>query len=133
MIVFDGTYRLPLPRGRGRRLPRKAWELSCDLKVIDMEMAQPGIRHLKRYVVIATETTETPMKTSAAETLGKRIFRDFQLTRENVLWLESRVPGRLEAAIFTPIPSLDEETHYQISWRPALENELKLIESFLVR
>jgi len=133
MIVFDGTYRCRIPHSHARRSFRKNWGMSCDLKVIDLDLSQPDVRHLKRYVVVACETTTTPMKTSAAETLGRRIFRDFSLTRQNVLWMEFRgTDNDLDVAVFTPVQE-GLETQYRIAWRPALANERKLAESYLVR
>jgi len=112
---------------------RKKWEMSCDLKVIDLSLAQPDITHLKRYVVVALETTPGPMKTSVANTMGMRIFRDFKLNRHNVLWIEGRLNHfeSLEVALFSPDPESGMETRYRISWRPILSNELLLIRAFL--
>lgn len=133
MIVFDGTYRWKIPHSHVTRSFRKHWGMSCDLKIIDMNLHQPDVRHLKRYLVLACETTQTPMKTSAAETLGRQIFRDFNLTRQNVLWMEYRgTPPSLNVAVFTPVP-YGFETHYRIVWRPAHVNEQKLADSFLIR
>jgi hypothetical protein len=133
MIIFDGTYRWKIPHSHVRRSFRKNWGMSGDLKIIDLTLAQPDVRHLKQYVVVACEMTPTPMKTSVAETLGRRIFRDFGLTRQNVLWMEYRGPDPdLDVAVFTPVQE-GMETHYRIVWRPAHENERKLAESFLIR
>ena len=112
---------------------RKKWEMSCDLKVIDLSLAHPDVTHLKRYVVVASETTPGPMKTSVADTMGRRIFRDFNLNRHNVLWIEARLNHyeSLEVASFSPDPASGLETRYRISWRPIHSNELLLIRAFL--
>lgn len=107
--------------------------MTCDLKVIDLSLSHPDVTHLKRYVVVATETTPGPMKTSVADSMGLRIFRDFNLNRHNVLWIEGRSNHiePLEIAIFTPDLDSGMETRYQIAWRPILPNELSLIRAFL--
>lgn len=133
MIIFDGTYRWKAPLTENSRAFRKKWEMSCDLKVIDLSLAQPDVVHIKRYVVVAMETTPGPMKTSVANTMGRRIFRDFNLTRHNVLWIEGRWnhADPLEVATFTPDPDSGLETRYLITWRPLLPNEDRLLRAFL--
>jgi hypothetical protein len=133
MIIFDGTYRWKAPMTPSSHAFRKKWEMSCDLKVIDLSLSQTDVIHLKRYVVVATETTPGPMRTSVANTMGLRIFRDFHLSRHNVLWIEGRSNHfeSLEVAIFSPDLESELETRYQISWRPILSNELSLIRAFL--
>ncbi len=133
MIIFDGTYRWKAPMNPSSHVFRKKWEMSCDLKVIDLSLSQPDITHLKRFVVVAVETTPGPMKTSVADTMGRRIFRDFNLTRHNVLWIEGRWNRfeSLETATFSPDPGSGRETRYRISWRPILPNENSLIRAFL--
>jgi hypothetical protein len=133
MIIFDGPYRWKSPMNPSSRTFRKQWEMSCDLKVIDLSLSQPDVIHLKRYVVVTSETTPGPMKTSVADTMGVRIFQDFNLNRHNVLWIEARSNHfeSLEAAIFSPELASEMENHYRISWRPILSNELNLIRTFL--
>ena len=133
MIIFDGTYRWKAPMDPPSRAFRKKWEMSCDLKVIDLSLSHPDVTHLKRYVVVALETTPGPMKTSVADTMGMRIFRDFKLNRHNVLWIEGRWnhSEALEVATFSPDPASGLETRYRISWRPILSNELLLIRAYL--
>ncbi|MBI5590894.1 MAG: hypothetical protein HY881_10475 [Deltaproteobacteria bacterium] len=133
MIIFDGTYRWKVPTDSPSRSFRKKWEMSCDLKVIDLSLSRPEVTHLKRYVVVASETTPGPMKTSVADTMGMQIFRDFKLNRHNVLWIEGRSNHfeSLEVANFSPDPASGMETQYRISWRPILSNELLLIRAFL--
>jgi hypothetical protein len=133
MIIFDGTYRWKTPMTPASRAFRKKWEMSCDLKVIDLSLSQPDVTHLKRYVVVASETTPGPMKTSVADTMGMRIFRDFNLNRHNVLWIEGRWnhSESLEVAIFSTVSEPGMETRYRVSWRPILSNEHNLIRAFL--
>jgi len=133
MIIFDGTYRWKAPMNSDSRAFRKKWEMSCDLKVIDLSLSQPDVTHLKRFVIVALETTPGPMKTSVADTMGRRIFRDFGLNRHNVLWIEGRWnhSESLEVALFSPDPESGLETRYRISWRSILSNELHLIRTFL--
>ena len=133
MIVFDGTYRWKAPLGTPSRSFRKTWEMSCNLKIIDLTLSQPDVTHLKRYVVLASETTPCPMKTSVAETMGRRIFRDFSLNSYNVLWMETRAYGAdpIEIAMFSP-EDRGHETCYRITWRPILPNEKQLLRGYLI-
>lgn len=133
MIIFDGTYRWKAPIHGDTRTFRKKWEMSCDLKVIDLSLSRPDVIHLKRYVVVAFETTAGPMKMRVADSMGKRIFRDFHLNRGNVLWIEGRPNHNesLEVATFIPESDPGEETRYRISWRAIRSNEEKLIRAYL--
>lgn len=131
MIVFDGTYRWNPSGKRSRR--RRDWDLRCDLRVIDLTTAIPEVVHLRRFLVVANWIRPALTQSSIAETLGKRIFRDFNLNSRNVLWIETDWdhPEKLLAASFRPITGRFEETDYEIRWRDALPNEKELVDTFL--
>lgn len=131
MIVFDGTYRWGPSGLRSRK--RRKWMLSCDLLVIDLSLAMPDVVHLKRYLVIANLLTPSPMKTSVAGTLGKRIFRDFGLNSRNVLWIETAWDReeQLVVASFKAVDAYADETDFEVLWRDAMPNEKKLVDRFL--
>uniref|UniRef100_A0A7C4RUC6 Uncharacterized protein n=1 Tax=Desulfatirhabdium butyrativorans TaxID=340467 RepID=A0A7C4RUC6_9BACT len=131
MIVFDGTYRWnPSGKRSGRR---RNWDLCCDLRVIDLTTAIPEVVHLRRFLVVANWIRPALTTSSIAETLGKRIFRDFHLNSRNVLWIETDWdhPEKLLAASFHPVAGPYEETDYEIRWREAMPNEKELVDAFL--
>lgn len=131
MIVFDGTYRWnPSGKRSGRR---RTWDLCCDLRIIDLTTAIPEVIHLRRFLVVANWIRPALTTSSVAETLGKRIFRDFHLNSRNILWIETDwdSPEKLLAASFHPVEGPFEETNYEIRWREAMPNEKELVDAFL--
>jgi hypothetical protein len=68
-------------------------------------------------------------KTSCAESMGKRICRDFDLDVDDVLWVEAftDLPGTFYVAVFTPRYQ-DAGNHFIVSWRPILSNEQAAVE-----
>ena len=131
MILFDGTYRLqrqenspPKPIGR--------WACSWRLRIIDFSFNQPDVQHLRPNVVVATQTGEGIFKTTCAESLGKRICRDFDLKIDEILWIE-HYPDEpaLYVATFKPKSYFGTEIFYAIDWRPIRPNELEAIKPFI--
>ncbi len=133
MILFDGTYRWPANGETSKK--RKDWAFSCWLKIIDLAADNPGVSYLKPVAVIATETSRGPYRTTCAESMGKRIFRDFNLDVDKTLWIESRLddPVQMVVGIFKPksYAGFGYETYYSIGWRPILPNEFELIKPFI--
>lgn len=132
MIFFDGTYRLQPGTDAGARARMKsayAWRV----RIINLTLTRPDIRHLKPFIVFISPEGNGLFKTSCAESLGKRIFRDFNLNTVETLWLEF-FPDALEkiyAAIFTPRFSYGPEIYYDIGWRSLMPNELAAIKPFI--
>ena len=131
MILFDGTYRWPA-RGEASK-NRKHWAFSCRLRIIDLAIDHPDICYLKPMAVIATETNRGPFRKTCAETMGKRIFREFNLDVEKTLWIESSPddPERMIVGIFKPKTYSGHETYYSIGWRSILPNEFELIKPYI--
>ena len=131
MILFDGTYRLQRQEDAPPK-PIGKWACSWRLRIIDFSMNQPGVQHLRPYVVVATKTGEGIFKTTCAESLGKRICRDFDLKIEEILWIE-HFPDEpaLYVAIFKPKSYFGTEIFYNIDWRPIRSNELEAIKPFI--
>jgi len=131
MILFDGTYRWPA-NGEASKT-RKDWAFSCRLRIIDLSADNPGVRYLKPMAVIATETSRGPYRTTCAESMGKRIFRDFKLEVDKTLWIESNLdnPDQMMVGIFKPKSYSGYETYYSIGWRPILPNEFEMIKPFI--
>jgi hypothetical protein len=131
MIVYDGTYRLQPDAGRGTK-PRTQWVCAWRVRVIELSVGGPAVRHLKPTIIVANQTGLATSLTSCAESIGKNISRDFKLDIRKVLWIEhipSR-PGQWHAAVFTPQAGFGPDIDYRIDWRPLRPNEERLIERF---
>ena len=116
MIIYDGTYRWH-ERGKARSKSFKHCTLSCRLRIIDLSMSQPEVKHLKPFIVVAAETSESPFKTSCAESLGKRICKDFNLDINHTIWIEysTEAPRKMHTAIFIPKYYSGFDTFYSIN------------------
>ncbi len=103
------------------------------VRIIDFSMSRPDIHHLKPFAIHATQSGEGEYRTSCAESVGRRMFLDFKLDADKVLWVEQfrDKPGSLHAAIFQPASSFPPDVAYQVSWRPIQPNELKAIQPFI--
>jgi hypothetical protein len=121
MIVFDGTYMLERKEDCGKKPARAcAWHV----KIIDFSSGDPMHPHIRPYAVLAFRMEGGIFKTSCAESMGKRICRDFDLNVNDVLWVEAFTgfPGALYVAVFTPRYE-DTGSYYNVTWRPILKNE----------
>lgn len=115
MIFFDGTYRLPAGADgtvKTRQKSAYAWRV----RIINLSLAQPGIRHLRPFIVFTSPEGDGIFKTNCAESLGKSIFRDFNLNMPETLWLElfPDTSEKIFAAVFTPRFSYGPEIFYNI-------------------
>lgn len=121
MLVFDGTYTLSRKEDPGSN---PAYACAWQVKIIDLSSGNPSHIHIRPYAVLAVRKTGGIYKASCAESLGKRICRDFDLKVKDLLWIESfpDMPDSLFVAIFTPHYRDDDVVH-SITWRPILENE----------
>jgi hypothetical protein len=131
LILFDGTYRLQRQNDASQEIVGK-WACSWWLRIIDFSMGHSGVQYLKPYVIIATQTGEGIFKTTCAESLGKRIYRDFNLKINETLWIEHypEEPA-LYVAVFKPKSYFGTEMFYHIDWRPIMPNEFEAIKPFI--
>lgn len=140
MISFDGTYRLFLndadpPRIEKPDKPAKARQQAnaWRVRIIDLSISRPQVRHIKPRIVFATPCGEGVFKSNCANSLGRRIFRDFALDAADVLWVE-HFPDMTEpvrVAVFSPVSQFGPEVYYAIDWRPIRPNELETLLMFL--
>lgn len=131
MILFDGTYRLQR-QGDAPSKSIRRWACSWRLRIIDISISQPNVQHIRPRVVVATQTGEGIFKTTCAESLGKRICKDFDLKIDDVLWIEHYPDeSALYVASFTPKSYYGLEIFYAVTWRPILPNELEAIKPFI--
>ena len=132
MIFFDGTYRLPGDRGKyGREF--KQWASAWRVRIINLSLSHPNVHHLRPYIVVATQEKEGVFKGRCADSIGKRICRDFNLDVGQVLWIEAvpAIPAKMWVAEFFPKYALGRETYYTIRWRAIRANELDTIRPFV--
>lgn len=121
MLVFDGTYQLERKDDPGSS---PAYACAWRVKIIDFESGDPAHSHIRPHAVLAVRQTGGIFKASCAESLGKRICKDFNLAVSHLLWIESfpDLPDEFYVAVFSPRYQ-GNDIHYTITWRPILENE----------
>ena len=131
MIIFDGTYRLQRQEDKSSNADRN-WAYSWRLRLFDFTISHPDVKHLKPYAIVATQTGGGIFKTTCAESLSKRICRDFNLEIEEILWVEHypEEPA-LYVAMFKPKSYVGNEIFYAIDWRSIRPNELQVIQPFV--
>lgn len=126
MIVYDGTYML-----ERKEDPGASTALACSwrVKIVDFSSGDPMHLHIRPYAVLAFRMESGIFKTSCAESIGKRICRDFDLKVDDVLWVEAftDLPGALYVAVFTP-RYRDADIDYTVTWRPILKTEQAAVE-----
>jgi hypothetical protein len=126
MIVFDGTYKLERKEDSGLN---SAHACTWRVKIIDFSSGDSKHAHIRPYAVLAFRMEGGIFKTSCAESMGKRICRDFDLKVDDILWVEAFAdfPDALFVAVFTPRYQ-DADTQYTVTWRPILKNEQAAVE-----
>jgi len=132
MIVYDGIYRLPTGADQGFK-PRAQWEYAWQVRIIDLGLSQSAVLHLKSIIVVVNQTGIKACLTSGAESIGKKISRDFNLVIPRVLWVE-HFPDNLDqwcAAAFKLKSNFGPDINYYIRWRPLRPNEVDLIKPFV--
>jgi hypothetical protein len=131
LLLFDGLYRLQREEDVPSQ-PISRWAYSWRLRIIDLSLYQPEVEHLRPHVVVASQTGEGIFKTTCAESLGKRICKDFSLKINDILWVE-HFPNEsaLYIATFKPKLHVGPEVFYTVEWRSILPNELESIRPFI--
>jgi len=132
MIVYDGIYRLPTGTNQGIK-PRSQWKYGWQVRIINLDLSQSTVAHLKSMIVVVNQIGSKLCLTSCAESIGKKISRDFNLAIPRVLWVE-HFPNKLNpwhAAAFKPKPSFGPQIEYHIRWRPIRPREIDIIKPFI--
>jgi hypothetical protein len=132
MIVFDGNYRLPTGMDRGFK-PRAQWEYAWQVRIINLGLEPSTVEHLKSMIVVVNQTGSKPCLTSCAESIGKKISRDFDLVISRVLWVEHFPNNQKQwfVAAFKPKSSFGSDFTYHIQWRPIRPKETDFIKPFI--
>lgn len=132
MIVYDGIYRLPGKADQGFK-PRTQWVYAWQVRIINLDLCQPTVKHIKPMIVAVNQTGSKPCLTSCVESIGKKISRDFNLDISRVLWVEhlSNNFKQWYVAAFKPKSSFGPDINYHIQWRPIRPNEIDIIKPFI--
>ena len=113
MIVYDGIYRLPADSVQGFK-PRKKWEYAWQVRIVNLGLGPSTIEYLKPMIVTVKQIGSKTCLTSCAESIGKRISRDFDLDITRVLWVEQLHNNltQWQMASFKPKSSFGPDTDY---------------------
>ena len=132
LIYFDGTYRLK-PIDQEPPKPIREWTCAWRVRIINYSMSQPEVQHLRPIAIYAVQTGGGHLKTTCAESLGKRICRDFDLDIYHILWVEQigNVQENFFVATFIQRPYMGPESYDSVSWRPIHQNELVAIKPYI--
>ena len=132
MIVYDGIYRLPAGLDQGFQ-PRSEWEYAWQVRIINFGLSQSNVEHLRSRIVVANQTGSKNCLASCAESIGKKISRDFDLDVSRVLWVEHfpNNPKQWFVAVFKPKSGFGSGITYHIQWRPIRPVEISLINPFI--
>ena len=131
VIYFDGTYRLK-PLG-DVNVPIRKWKNAWRVRIINLALSRPELKFLRSKIIIAVRTAGETLKTTCAESMGKRLCRDFDLDEAEILWVE-QLPGsrgQFFAAAFTKRPYMGPGSYDSVVWRPVLANEIDAIRHFI--
>lgn len=130
MLIYDDIYTWKGPYGHSERA---LWMVSCRLWIIDLSLSYPDVIFLKPKIVVASDTGEGPGRKVCAETLGRHIYKAFNLDMKRTLWAEfdPHLPGRILAAQMIPGYHDGSEIIYAISWRDLMQSERAVIKQFI--
>lgn len=129
MLIYDNIYTWEGPDHGDHVL----WLISCHLRIIDLSLSHPNLTFLKPKIVVATDVNEGPKRKICAETLGRQIYKEFQLDMNRTLWAEYDpfLPSRIMAAQLKPKYHDGNEIIYSINWRKLLPSERDIIKRFI--
>ena len=132
MIVYDGIYRMPDQITRGFE-PRSEWSYAWRVRIINLELNHSGVNHIKPMIIAVNQTGSKTCLTSCAESIGKRISRDFNLKISRILWIEQshHKLKQWHVAVFYPKSSFGPDIDYHVQWRPIRSGEIELIKPFV--
>jgi hypothetical protein len=88
---------------------------------------------MKPLAVVTKQCGQQLCLASCAESIGKRISRDFNLNVHQVLWIEhfTNAPEKWLVASFKLKSSYGTDINYRIHWRPIRLNEISVIKPFI--
>lgn len=131
MLVFNGTFRVENSFSNAEK-SASGELLSCYLRIIDLSLSRPDICYLKPSIVVAANTSLSPQDLTCIESMGKKIFENFDLELRRTLWIEmdDDDTSLMSVAMLTPT-SRSRQDMYDISFRPLMYNELVMLSPFI--
>ena len=113
--------------------PRSEWAFAWQVRIIDLGLSQTTVEHLRSRIVVVNQTGSQICLTSCAESIGKKISRDFDLDVSRVLWIEHLPNNQRQwfVAAFKPKSSFGPDLVYHIQWRRIRPNEIDLIKPYI--
>ena len=133
MAIFNGRYSWD-GKKNDQREPIAWFPGAYDLKIVDLTEGKKGVRFLKPYLCVYTNTGAGYSISEHPEKFAKRICSDFSLEMEKVLWAEQLEIGSdvFEIVNFYKFGTLgDNNTLYLTRKRKPLAGEVKLIKTVL--
>ncbi|VVS95175.1 hypothetical protein DBB_47520 [Desulfoluna spongiiphila] len=138
LVIYDDIYQWKGPEGGCKECAagdtrHTPWLITCRLRIIDLAPGTTSVMPLKRHVVLAEDISDGPRRRICAESLGRHIFCEFNLSIKRTLWIECDpfLKEAFHAAHFTPAYHDGEETIYTITWRPLLHAEKNTLKTHL--
>lgn len=130
MLIFNDTYSW---KGPGTSDDSALWLLSCRLWIIDLRVSSPDLTYFKPVIVVAMDISDGPKRKICAESLARRIYKDFNLDIRRTLWVEydPGIPEKLFVATMEPRYHDGIEMVYSIHWRKLFDSELKIIRDYI--
>ena len=136
MIVFDDIFKWEGPdegcpgcEGCHNSDSDAVWLISCKLKIVDLQKAIPQATPMKTHLVLAEDISDGPTRRICAESLGRKIFKEFDLDIRRTLWVEydPMLKEGHHVADFRPGYHDGQEMIYTINWRPLLPGEKEFL------
>lgn len=127
MIVYNDIFTWEKKSG-----DETLWLSSCQLWVIDRSKSEK-ISLLKPFIVVASDQSPGPGRRICAETIGRQIFKEFDIDIRRTLWVEydPDTLQKLMVAQFTPKYHDGIETIFSINWRRLHKNEIGILKKYL--
>lgn len=131
MLIFDDTYTWEGPEHGDQSL----WIMTCHLWIIDLSLSHPNLEFIRPKIVVAADISDNPKRRICAESLGRQIYRDFNLDIDRTLWVEydETLQSRLAVAQMTPKYHDGTEIIYSVQWRKIMPSERDIIHRFIPR
>ncbi len=130
MIIYNDKYSFSFD---SRNAISEGKILSCYLTIIDFSRKDINVSYLKPFVVFARNTTQTPLKSTCIETMGKKVFDDFELDLKKTTWIEYDPDEQIKVHVAKIIPKYYDglETVFSVYWRRIMDSEIEQIKPFL--
>lgn len=132
MAIFSGRYSWDGKKNDYRE-PIAWFPGAYDITIAKIAGKASRMAFIRPYICIYTNTGSGHSVSANPEKFAKRICEDFQLEMEKVLWVEQLSPhgNDYEVIMFRRKGQMGNTVFYDIEKRPALPNEITIIERHL--